>query len=376
MNWPDTRLRDLLNIDHPIVQAPMAGASSPDMAIAAASAGALGSLGCALQSPDQFIADATAARAGTNRALNYNFFVHKPPMDDPAKTAAVIGRLRPWYDMLGLGEPAAPRETHLTFNQDMCDVLLDHPPNVVSFHFGLPDKALVHQLKAKGCTILSSATSAAEARWLEQNGADAIIAQGYEAGGHNGWFLPRNGADVAGTMALVPRIVDAVSVPVIAAGGIADGRGIAAALMLGAAGVQIGTAFLATPECRSHDVHKDAVIDATGDDTMQTTAFSGRAARTITNDYAREMAQLADLPDFPLMNSATAPIRAATAKDGTGAAFALWAGQAVGLARAETTTEVVERLVTETRAVLKVRLSNRTTRNFTTNDRTPVPRGT
>ena len=353
MNWPDARLCDLLNIEHPIIQAPMAGASSPEMAIAAANAGAMGSLGCALQTPDQFIADASAARAGTNRALNYNFFVHTPPVDDPAKTVTALERLGPWYDMLGLGEPVEPHETHPTFDQAMCDVLLEHAPNVVSFHFGLPDASLVAQIKDNGCTILSSATSALEAEWLEQNGADAIIAQGYEAGGHNGWFLPRNGADVAGTMALVPRIVDTVNVPVIAAGGIADGRGIAAALMLGAAGVQIGTAFLATPECRSHDVHKDAVLRATGDDTMHSTAFSGRAARTITNDYARGMANVTDWPDFPLMNAATAPIRAATAKDGTGAAFALWAGQAVGLARAETTAEVVERLVGETQTILK-----------------------
>jgi nitronate monooxygenase len=352
MNWPDTRLCDLLKIDHPIVQAPMAGATSPDMAIAAANAGALGSLGCALQTVDQFVTDAGAVRAGTNRALNYNFFVHKSPVDDPAKTAAAKAVLKPWYDMFDLGDPAAPRETHPTFDQVMCDVLLDQRPSVVSFHFGLPGPKLVQQIKDKACKILTSATSVAEAVWLEQNGADAIIAQGYEAGGHNGWFLPRNGADWAGTMALVPRVVDAVKVPVIAAGGIADGRGIAAALMLGAAGVQIGTAFLATPECRSHDVHKNAVIAATGDDTMHTTAFSGRAARTISNPYARDMANVIDWPDFPLLNTVTAPIRAATAKDGSGAGFALWAGQAVGLARAETTAEVIERLVVETKAVL------------------------
>ncbi|MCO4824066.1 MAG: nitronate monooxygenase [Amylibacter sp.] len=353
MNWPDTRLCDLLNIEHPIIQAPMAGASSPEMAAAAANAGALGSLGCALQTLDQVSADADAVRAGTNRSVNFNFFVHAKPQDDADRTAAAIKRLEPWYDMLGLGAPTPPSETHPTFNADICALVLNHRPQVVSFHFGLPDAVMVAQLKDAGCTILSSATSAAEAIWLEQNGADAIIAQGFEAGGHNGWFLPRNGADIAGTFALVPRIVDAVSVPVIAAGGIADGRGIAAALTLGASGVQIGTAFLATPECRSHDVHKQAVINATGDDTMHTTAFSGRAARTITNDYVRDMAGVTDWPDFPMMNAATAPIRSATAKDGTGAAFALWAGQAVGLARAETTTQVVDRLVAQAKAILE-----------------------
>lgn len=331
----------------------MAGASSPDMAVAVANAGALGSLGCALQTPDQFVVDVTAARAGTNRALNYNFFVHTPPDHNADKIAAAVEHLKPWYTRLGLGAPVAPHETHPTFDQTMCDVLLEHAPSVVSFHFGLPDAALVQQIKDAGCKILSSATSVAEAIWLEQHGADAIIAQGYEAGGHNGWFLPRGGADVAGTMALVPRVVDAVSVPVIAAGGIADGRGIAAAFMLGASGVQIGTAFLATPECRAHDVHKDAVIRATGDDTLHSTAFSGRAARTIVNDYARDMAQVTDWPDFPLMNAATAPLRAATAGDKTGDAMSLWAGQAVGLARAETTAQVVERLVAEAKAILK-----------------------
>ncbi len=352
MNWPDTRLCDLLSIEHPIIQAPMAGATSPDMAIAAANAGALGSLGCALQTVEQMAADVAAAKSGTNRALNFNFFVHKPPQHDPVRHAAAIERLRLWYTMQGIDKVVEPAETHPPFDQAMCDALLDHAPHVVSFHFGLPDRSLVDQIKAKGCTILSSATSAAEAIWLEHHGADVIIAQGYEAGGHNGWFLPRNGSDVAGTMALVPRVVDAVDVPVIAAGGIADGRGIAAAFMLGAAGVQIGTAFLATPECRSHAVHKDAVINATGDETMHTTAFSGRAARTLTNDYARDMADVTDWPDFPLMNAATAPIRAATAKDGSGDAFALWAGQGVGLARAETTAEVIERLVAETKAIL------------------------
>lgn len=209
------------------------------------------------------------------------------------------------------------------------------------------------RVKQAGIIVLSSATSVAEARWLEERGADAVIAQGYEAGGHSGWFLPRGAANVAGTMALIPRMVDAVDVPVIAAGGIADGRGIAAALMLGAAGVQIGTAFLTTPESMAAPVHKAELLNASGDDTMLSKAFSGRNARTVVNDYASEMDTVTEWPDFPLVNAMTGPLRKTSAETDRPDAVALWSGQAVGLNREATTAQTVERLVAETRACLK-----------------------
>lgn len=352
MSWHDTPLSALLGTRYPIIQAPMAGATTPAMAVAAAGAGALGSLGCAMLQGATLRAEAEAAVGRTNGAVNLNFFVHERPRPDAAKAAVAVGRLQPWYRHFGLGDPVVPAETHYPFDAEMCGIVEAVAPRVVSFHFGLPDAALITRLKARGIVVLSSATSVAEARWLEAHGADAIIAQGAEAGGHNGWFMDRGGADVAGLFALLPRIVDAVEVPVIAAGGIGDGRGVAAAMTLGAAGVQVGTAFLATPESGTAEVHKRAVLAASGDDTIATEAFSGRRARSIVNAYAREMAGVRDWPDFPLMNAATAPLRKASAADGSGDAFALWAGQGVGLARAETTAEVIARLVRETEAIL------------------------
>ncbi|TBX27881.1 NAD(P)H-dependent flavin oxidoreductase [Nioella sediminis] len=352
MAWHDTPLTRALNIDYPIIQAPMAGATTPAMAAAAANAGAMGSLGCAMMGAEAMAQELRAAQAGTNRSLNVNFFVHDRPVPDEDLNAEVAARLAPWYDRLGAGAVKAPVDAIPMFDEALCEAVIACGPTVASFHFGLPNMALVTQLKAAGILILSSATSAAEARWLEDHGADIIVAQGAEAGGHNGWFLPRKGADLTGTLALVPRVVDAVSVPVVAAGGIADGRGVAAALMLGAAGVQVGTAFLATPECASPEVHKQSVIAATGDDTMATRAYSGRLARGIANDFSREMAAHADWPDFPLMNAATGPIRAASAKAGLPDAVALWSGQGAGLVRAETTSQVVSRMVAETEAAL------------------------
>ncbi len=350
--WKDKRLTDLLDIDHPIIQAPMAGASTPEMAVAVANAGGMGSLGCAMQTTEQVAADMDQIRQHTNRAINLNFFVHTPPRADLERARAAQNRLQGWYAKLNAGEMPEPVETHYPFDTAMCDTVIKLAPKVVSFHFGLPDTAMVEALKAAGIVILSSATSVTEARYLEENGVDAIIAQSYEAGGHSGWFLPRGTAEVAGTMALVPRIVDAVNVPVIAAGGIADGRGIAAALMLGAAGVQIGTAFLATPECMASQTHKDALLSASGDDTMMSKAFSGRRARTLVNKYASDMAQVDDWPDFPILNALTGPIRKASAKADSPDAIALWSGQAVGLVRKSSTAEVFNRLVAQTKAVL------------------------
>lgn len=353
ITWPDTRLCDLLGVEHPIIQSPMAGSSTPEMAAVVANAGGLGSIACPMLTKDK-IKEATAqARNLSNRALNLNFFCHTAPHHDSRRAQAAQDRLKPWFNDLNAGGIPDVVESHFPFDHIMCELVLELSPKVASFHFGLPDETCVTQLKEAGIVILSSATSAAEARWLEDHGADAVIAQGCEAGGHSGWFLPRKGGEVAGTMALVPRTVDVVSCPVIAAGGIADGRGIAAAFALGASGVQIGTAFLATPESIASGVHKDQLIAATGDDTQMSRAFSGRAARTIVNSYAQSMKDVTDWPDFPLMNTVTAPLRAASIKADRPDAVALWAGQGAGLVRQSTTQEVFERLVREAQDVLK-----------------------
>ena len=351
--WPDKRLTELLGIEHPIIQAPMAGASTPAMAAAAANAGCLGSLGCAMMTPEGYRAALEQTRAATNRPLNVNFFCHEPPFFDDQKAAAAQARLKPFFLELGLGEVPEVAPSNFPFGEAMFEAVMASRPGVVSFHFGLPEQRFVDALKSVGATVLGSATTPAEARDLVARGADAIIAQGWEAGGHQGHYLADRPAGM-GTMALVPQVVDAVAVPVVAAGGIADGRGIAAALALGAAGVQIGTAFLTTAETGVAPPHVEALLAADGAATAMTRAFSGRPARGIVNRYMRELGPHEDgLPDFPLMNTLTGPLRKASAAAGSPDFMALWAGQAVGLNRQGTVAELVERLVAEAQAAMR-----------------------
>ncbi|MEM9063128.1 MAG: DUF561 domain-containing protein [Pseudomonadota bacterium] len=350
--WTDRRLLELLDLDHPIIQAPMAGASTPAMAAAAANAGCLGSLGCAMMTPEDYRADFQALRDGTNRRVNMNFFCHKPPEDDPAANRRAVDRLAPLYDEAGIEKMPDVRPTHFPYGAEMHAEIMETRPGVVSFHFGLPEERFVEELKADGALILCSATTAEEARDLENRGVDVIIAQGWEAGGHQGFYL-RDQPSQIGTMALVPAVVDAVDVPVVAAGGIADGRGIVAALALGAAGVQIGTAFLTTKETGSPDAHRKVLLDADGADTRMTRAFSGRPARGVVNRYMDYMEQMEDtLPEFPLMNTLTGPLRKAGASAGSPDMLSLWSGQAVGLNKAGTVAGTIDRLVGETRDVL------------------------
>jgi len=350
--WSDRRLCDLLGIEHPIIQAPMAGSDTPALAAAVANAGGLGSIGCAMMSPERFRAVHAETAAATNRALNMNFFTHASPGYDEQKSARARALLAPFFMEMNLREVPEVTETNLPFGEAVFEAVLEARPRIVSFHFGLPEQRFVTALKAAGSVILCSATTPNEARDLEARGVDAINAQGWEAGGHHGYYLTDKGAEI-GTMALVPRIVDAVRVPVIAAGGIADGRGIAAALALGAAGVQIGTAFLTCTEAGIPAPHRAALMAADGSDTRPTTAFSGRPARGVVNRYMTAMAaHEGDLPDFPLMNTVTSPLRKASAEAGSPDFIALWSGQAVGLNRQGTAAELVEQLVAETRAVL------------------------
>ncbi|MEX2520236.1 MAG: nitronate monooxygenase [Paracoccaceae bacterium] len=351
--WPDKRLCDRLGLRHPIIQAPMAGATTPAMAAAAANAGALGALGVALSTPEAAMTDYDAARGATNGALSLNFFCHKPPRRDVAREAAARARLAPYYAEFDLGEPPEPTATP-GFDAARLEMALAARPVAVSFHFGLPEPGLLAPLKEAGIFILCSATSPAEAIQLEAEGADAVIAQGWEAGGHRGVFDSAQGWGEMGSMALIPAIVDRVSVPVIAAGGIGDGRGIAAAFMLGAAGVQLGTAFLTSPEAKVAAPHRAALLASDGANTGVTEAFSGRPARGVRNRYMEESAG-ARHADFPLMNPLTAPLRAASARAGSGDFISLWSGQAVGLNREEGTGAIIARLAAEALALLERR---------------------
>lgn len=333
--WPDRRILDLLGIELPIIQAPMAGAGGSALAIAVSEAGGLGSLPCAMLDADKVRAEIGVIRQQTAKPLNVNFFCHQPAAPDPERAAAWKASLGPFYRELGLDESAdAPAVNRAPFDAAMCDIVEGLKPEIASFHFGLPAKPLLDRVKAAGAVVLSSATTVEEALWLEQNGCDVIIAQGCEAGGHRGMFLTDDIATQAGTFALVPQVVDAVKLPVIAAGGIADGRGVAAAFALGAAAAQVGTAYLFTPESLISDLHRAALHDARDDMTALTNVFSGRPARGLMNRVMREAGPMSNAaPAFPTAGGALAPLKAKAEQAGSTDFSSLWSGQAVSLAR-------------------------------------------
>ena len=351
--WPDRRLLELLKIELPIVQAPVAGAMDWELAAEAAAAGALGSLPCAMLDAAQVREQMAKIRARTRNPINLNFFCHSPPALSNAREARWRERLAPYYQELAI-DPAAPipSSNRTAFDAAMCDIVEETKPEVVSFHFGLPEQRLLDRLKAGGFLVMSSATTAAEARWLEEHGVDAVIAQGFEAGGHRGIFLTEDwSADLArqvGTFALVPQVVDAVKVPVIAAGAITDARGIAAALALGAAGVQIGTAYLWCPEAKISAPHRAALQSARDDGTAVTNLMTGRPARGIINRVMRELGPMSEVaPEFPLAAGALAPLRAKAEARGSGDFSPLWAGQAAGLGRPLRAGELTRTLAAE-----------------------------
>jgi nitronate monooxygenase len=331
--WPDRRILELFKIEFPIVQAPMAGVQDADLVMAAAQGGALGSLPCAMLSVEKAREQFNVIRQRVSAPLNMNFFCHQPVDADPGREAGWKRRLAPYYKELGL-DPAAPvnAANRAPFDGAMCDLVEELKPEIVSFHFGLPEPAQLKRVKAAGCLVMSSATIVKEAIWLEQNGVDVIVAQGAEAGGHRGMFLTDDIAGQPGTFALVPQVVDAVKVPVIAAGGIADGRGIAAAFALGAAGVQIGTAYLRCPESKVTPAARAALAEARDDSTVITNVMTGRLARGVRNRVMREVGPISpDAPAFPHGATALAPLKAAAEKLGRVDFTNLWAGQAVGL---------------------------------------------
>ena len=344
--WPDRRLIDLFKTEFPIVLAPMAGVMDADLVIAAAQGGALGSLPCAMLSVEKAREQINIIRQRVSAPVNMNFFCHRPVEADSAREATWKGRLAPYYKELGL-DPAAPvnAANRAPFDAAMCELVEELKPEIVSFHFGLPDSALLRRVKDAGCIVISSATIVKEAVWLEEHGADAIIAQGADAGGHRGMFLTENIAEQPGTFALVPQVVDAVRVPVIAAGGIADGRGIAAAFALGAAGVQIGSAYLRCPESKVIGPARTALAQARDDSTVITNVMTGRPARGVANRVMREVGPISpDAPDFPHAATGLAPLKAASEKLGRLDFTNLWAGQAVRLGREMPAAELTRAL--------------------------------
>jgi nitronate monooxygenase len=344
--WPDTRILDLLGIEVPIIQAPMAGATTTAMVIAASRAGALGSMPAAALSIEQLREALATIRQASARPINVNFFCHQPPAADEARDRDWKDLLEPYYRELGADFDApTPESSRAPFNDAACKVVEEFRPEVVSFHFGLPEKSLLDRVKATGAKVLSSATTVEEAIWLEQHGCDAIIAMGIEAGGHRGLFLNDNLNTQIGLMALVPQIVDAVSVPVIAAGGIGDARGIVAAFALGASAVQIGTAYLFTPEANVTPSHHHALHHAQASETALTNLFTGRPARGIVNRVMHELGPINPAaPAFPRAGGALMPLKA---KDEAGFSN-LWSGQALGLGKDMSTYELTRELAEQT----------------------------
>ena len=353
--WPDRRLLDLFKTEFPIVLAPMAGVMDAELVIAAAQGGALGSLPCAMLSAEKAREQINIIRQRVSAPVNMNFFCH-PPVDlTAAAEARWKQRLAGYYAEHGL-DPAAPvnAANRAPFDETMCAVVEELKPEVVSFHFGLPDKALLDRIRAAGCLVIASATTVKEAVWLDQRGVDAVIAQGAEAGGHRGMFLTDVIAEQPGLFALLPQVVDAVKVPVIAAGGIADGRGIAAAFALGAAGVQIGSAYLRCPESKHTAAGRAALAEARDDSTVITNVMTGRPARGVQNRLMRETGPISpDAPPFPHAATALAPLKAAAEKQGKVDFTNLWAGQAIAMGRDMPAAELTRSLAASALARLK-----------------------
>lgn len=339
-------LTELLGIELPLLQAPMAGVQGSRLAIAVCETGALGALPCAALSPSAIREEIESIRASSRRPFNVNFFCHQPPSPQPEREAAWRRRLADDYRAAGIDPACIPSDPgRRPFDRDALELLLEWRPPVVSFHFGLPAEELLAPLREYGCRILSSATTVEEARWLQDRGVHAVIAQGLEAGGHRGHFLSDDLTRQVGIFALLPQIVAAVDVPVVAAGGITDARGVAAAMALGAAGVQVGTAWLLCPEADTREVHRAALKSEAARHTALTNVFTGRPARGIVNRAMREHGPLnPDVPDFPLATSACAPLRQAAEAHGRDDWSPLWAGQNARGCREVPAKELVRQL--------------------------------
>ena len=338
-----------LGLLHPVIQAPLAGGGdTPALVAAVCEAGALGFIGASYLTPGQIVETARAVRARTTRPFGINLFAPLPAPGPPREPKRALDRLAPFYAELALPRPELPTLAADLFGEQLA-AALESGAAVFSFTFGVLPPAALEAIRARGMFVIGTATTVGEAVSLETAGVDAIVTQGSEAGGHRGTFAGAFEAGLVGTMALVPQVVDAVKVPVIASGGIMDGRGIAAALALGASAVQMGTAFLTCHEAGIPDVYKEAILRAHEDETCLTRAFSGRPARGIVNRFMTEIDRAPEsiLP-FPLQNALTRPLRSAAARQGRAEFLSLWAGQAVRLARRQSAAELIARLALET----------------------------
>ena len=340
-------LAQRLNVDRLLLQAPMAGSQGSALALAVCQAGGIGALPAALLTPEALVQELTTLSQGTSRPWNVNFFCHTPPAPDTAREARWREALAPFYAEAGLDIAAVPAGAgRVPFSHAVADLVEPFRPPIVSFHFGLPASDLLARVKGWGSVVLSSATTVDEALWLEAQGVDAVIAQGSEAGGHRGMFLTNDLTTQVGTFALLPQIVTTVQVPVIAAGGIADAAGVRAALALGAAGVQVGTAYLCSAEALTSPIHRAALQSETARHTALTTLFSGRPARGIVNRVMRELGPLSPAaPAFPTATAAIAPLRAHFEKQGSGDFSPLWSGQNASGCRSAPAAEITRDLL-------------------------------
>jgi nitronate monooxygenase len=350
-----TVLTRRLGLTHPIVQAPLAGGGdTPDLVAAVCEAGALGFIGAAYLTPPQIIETSRVVRARTPRPFGINLFAPLPVSDGTRDPGPALERVGLFYAELGLPPPTLPVLTGDPFSEQL-PAALESGASVFSFTFGIPPTSAIEAIKARGMVLIGTATTVEEAMALEKAGVDAVVTQGSEAGGHRATFAADFDAAMVGTMALVPQVVDAVTVPVIASGGIMDGRGIAAALALGASAVQMGTAFLTCHEAGIPEAYKQAILAAYEHQTRLTRAFSGRPARGIVNRFMTEVdrvdASETILP-FPLQNALTRPLRNAAAKQGRVEFLSLWSGQGVRLARRQSAANLIARLAKETAGVV------------------------
>lgn len=335
MTGSATTLGELVGVELPIIQAPMAGVQDHRLAVAVSNAGGLGSLPCAMLAPDAMERELAALQLLTSRAYLVNFFCHAPSVADVEREKRWRELLAPYYVEFGLDPAAvAPGPARRPFDHDAADVLERFRPAVVSFHFGLPAEDLVARVRSMGSKVFSSATTVEEAKWLEARGVDAIIVQGSEAGGHRGMFLVDDVATQIPMRELLSAVLSVVSVPVIAAGGIADADDVAAVIVAGACAAQVGTAYMLCPEATTSAVHRAALKNPDSRQTSLTNVFTGRPARGIANRLMRELGALRDdVPAFPLASAALAPLRAAAEKRGAGDFSALWAGERFGECR-------------------------------------------
>lgn len=329
----------------PIIQAPMAGISTPDMAAAVSNAGGLGSIGIGAANVETARGMIEAVRAKTNRSFNVNVFCHRPAVANAAKEAAWCARLAPEFARFGVAPPSELKEIYTSFVEDdaMLAMLLEARPKVVSFHFGLPAAQRIAALREAGIVLFATATSLSEARAIASAEIDAIVAQGFEAGGHRGMFDPESADDRLGTIALTRLLVREIKIPVIAAGGIMDGAGIAACLALGARAAQLGTAFIACPESAADTGFRAALLSAASEQTVMTKAISGRPARCIANRFTALGAESDDdgVPSYPIAYDAAKSLHAAAKRAGEFGYGAQWAGQAAPLARSLPTAELM-----------------------------------